>query len=98
MSAFKKGKVSKEDLAAALRAHKAALDATKSPQRAAAEEYRRKWSSAMNNFSLPTQTHPFSTRQDTPFLQSFFNLTNTADRALQKIKSIQLLNTLSSQN
>ena len=46
MSAFKVGKVSKEDLAAALRAHKAALDATKSPQRAAAEEYRRKWSSA----------------------------------------------------
>eukprot|EP00984_Skeletonema_dohrnii_P023883 scaffold12988_cov91-Skeletonema_dohrnii-CCMP3373.AAC.1 len=46
MSAFKVGKVSKEDLAAALRAHKAALDATKSQQRAAAEEYRRKWSSA----------------------------------------------------
>eukprot|EP00985_Skeletonema_marinoi_P029791 scaffold29065_cov73-Skeletonema_marinoi.AAC.1 len=36
---FKEGKVSKDDLAAALRAHQAAVDATKSPQREAAEEY-----------------------------------------------------------
>ena len=37
MEAFKQGHVSKEVLAAALRAHKAAVDATKSPQRVAAE-------------------------------------------------------------
>ena len=37
MHLFKKGFVEKEDLAAALRAHKAAVDATKSPQREAAE-------------------------------------------------------------
>eukprot|EP00985_Skeletonema_marinoi_P012773 scaffold6259_cov75-Skeletonema_marinoi.AAC.1 len=36
---FKEGFVSKDDLAAALRAHQAAIDATKSPQRDAAEEY-----------------------------------------------------------
>eukprot|EP00985_Skeletonema_marinoi_P000141 scaffold42_cov77-Skeletonema_marinoi.AAC.2 len=36
---FKEGFVSKDDLAAALRAHQAAVDATKSPQRDAAEEY-----------------------------------------------------------
>ena len=42
MNFFKKGCVEKEDLAAALRAHKAAVDATKSPQREAAEKYRRK--------------------------------------------------------
>ena len=41
MGAFKKGYVSKEDLAAALRAHKAEVDETKSPQREAAEEYQR---------------------------------------------------------
>jgi hypothetical protein len=41
MGSFKKGMVSKEDLAAALRAHQVAVDATKSPQREAAEEYRR---------------------------------------------------------
>jgi len=35
--AFGKGLVSKEDFAAALRAHQAAVDATKSPQREAAE-------------------------------------------------------------
>ncbi|KAL7531646.1 hypothetical protein ACHAXR_004147, partial [Thalassiosira sp. AJA248-18] len=35
---FTRGYVSKEDLASALRAHKAAVDATKSPQRDAAEE------------------------------------------------------------
>jgi len=39
MEYFKKGFVSKEDLAAALRAHQAAVDATKSPQRDTAEEY-----------------------------------------------------------
>jgi hypothetical protein len=37
--------VSKDDLAAALRAHQAAVDATKSPHREAAEEYRRKMKS-----------------------------------------------------
>uniref|UniRef100_A0A7S1GE34 Uncharacterized protein n=1 Tax=Skeletonema marinoi TaxID=267567 RepID=A0A7S1GE34_9STRA len=36
---YKEGKVSKEDLAGALRAHQAAIDATKSPQREAAEKY-----------------------------------------------------------
>ena len=41
MEAFRRGLVIKEDLAAALRAHKAAVDATKSPQREAAEKYRR---------------------------------------------------------
>ena len=38
---FKMGFVSKEVLATALRAHKAAVDATKSPQRKAAEEFNR---------------------------------------------------------
>jgi hypothetical protein len=38
---YAKGKMSKENFAAALRAHKAAVDATKSPQREAAEEYYR---------------------------------------------------------
>ncbi|KAK1733614.1 hypothetical protein QTG54_015657 [Skeletonema marinoi] len=38
MSTFKNGKVSKEVLAAALRAHQAAVDATKSPQRDVAEQ------------------------------------------------------------
>eukprot|EP00577_Skeletonema_sp_RCC1716_P020817 CAMPEP_0113394886 /NCGR_PEP_ID=MMETSP0013_2-20120614/12820_1 /TAXON_ID=2843 ORGANISM="Skeletonema costatum, Strain 1716" /NCGR_SAMPLE_ID=MMETSP0013_2 /ASSEMBLY_ACC=CAM_ASM_000158 /LENGTH=302 /DNA_ID=CAMNT_0000278901 /DNA_START=80 /DNA_END=988 /DNA_ORIENTATION=- /assembly_acc=CAM_ASM_000158 len=42
MNAFRRGFVSKDDLAAALRAHQAALDATKSPQRDAADEYDRK--------------------------------------------------------
>ena len=37
MTAFKEGDLSKEDLAATLRAHKAAVDATKSPQREAVE-------------------------------------------------------------
>eukprot|EP00984_Skeletonema_dohrnii_P018440 scaffold8628_cov105-Skeletonema_dohrnii-CCMP3373.AAC.3 len=41
MDHFKDGFVSKDDLAAALRAHQAAVDATKSPQREAAEEYYR---------------------------------------------------------
>ena len=36
---YKEGKVSKEDFAGALRAHQAALDASKSPQREAAEKY-----------------------------------------------------------
>jgi len=39
MAAYRNGFVSKEGLAAALRAHKAAVDETKSPQREAAEEY-----------------------------------------------------------
>ena len=39
MVAFKQGCVSKDDLAVALRAHKAAVDATKSPQRKEAEAY-----------------------------------------------------------
>ena len=37
MDEFRSGIVSKDDLAAALRAHQAAVDATKSPQREAAE-------------------------------------------------------------
>jgi len=41
MEKFKEGYVSKDDLAAALRAHHAAVDATKSSQREAAEEYYR---------------------------------------------------------
>ena len=36
---YTEGKVSKEDFAAALRAHQAAVDATKSPQRKAEEKY-----------------------------------------------------------
>eukprot|EP00984_Skeletonema_dohrnii_P005055 scaffold1780_cov90-Skeletonema_dohrnii-CCMP3373.AAC.7 len=39
MFAFKQGHVSKDDLAAALRAHQVAVDATKSPQREAVEEF-----------------------------------------------------------
>ncbi len=39
MKFFKGGYVSKEDLAATLRAHQAAVDATKSPQREAAEDF-----------------------------------------------------------
>jgi TPR repeat protein len=39
MNAFKERCLSKEDLAAALRAQKAAVDATKSPQRKEAEEF-----------------------------------------------------------
>ena len=39
MAAFRQGFISKDVLAAALRAHKAAVDATKSPQREAAERY-----------------------------------------------------------
>ena len=38
MDAFKRGQLSKDELAATLRAHKAAIDATKSPQRREAEE------------------------------------------------------------
>jgi len=41
MKYFKEGFVSKEDLAATLRAHQAVVDATKSPQREAADEYYR---------------------------------------------------------
>mmetsp|Transcript_25391 Transcript_25391/g.37425 ORF Transcript_25391/g.37425 Transcript_25391/m.37425 type:complete len:307 (-) Transcript_25391:861-1781(-) len=45
MSAYSLGSVSKEDFESALRAHQAAVDATKSPQREVAEEFRRKRSS-----------------------------------------------------
>jgi len=38
MEKFKEGFVSKDDLAAALRAHQAAVDATKSPQREEAKK------------------------------------------------------------
>ena len=41
MKTFKGGFISKEDLSSALRAHKAAVDATKSPQRDKAEDYQR---------------------------------------------------------
>eukprot|EP00985_Skeletonema_marinoi_P007900 scaffold3525_cov104-Skeletonema_marinoi.AAC.7 len=41
MEYFKEGFVSKEDLASTLRAHQAAVDATKSPQREAAKEFYR---------------------------------------------------------
>jgi len=41
MNIFKGGLVSKDELAVALRAHQAAVDATKSSQREAAEEYMR---------------------------------------------------------
>ena len=40
---FKKGMVSKEDFAAALRAHQAAVDATKSPQREKGEAAKQRW-------------------------------------------------------
>ena len=40
---YKHGFVSKEDFAAALRAHQAAVDATKSPQRDAAEAFAEKF-------------------------------------------------------
>ena len=39
MDFFREGLIRKEVLDAALRAHKAAVDATKSPQRKAAEEF-----------------------------------------------------------
>eukprot|EP00985_Skeletonema_marinoi_P002911 scaffold1192_cov80-Skeletonema_marinoi.AAC.1 len=42
------GMISKDDLAAALRAHQAAVDSTKSPQREAAEEWQRRMKSARN--------------------------------------------------
>eukprot|EP00984_Skeletonema_dohrnii_P002531 scaffold876_cov92-Skeletonema_dohrnii-CCMP3373.AAC.6 len=45
MDAHRRGFVSKDDLVAALRAHQAAVDATKSPQREAAEECLRKMKS-----------------------------------------------------
>jgi len=44
MEIFKGGFVSKENLAAALRGHQAAVDATKSPQREAAEAFGTLWS------------------------------------------------------
>ena len=39
MDVFKEGHISKDDLATALRAHYAAVDATKSPQREFAEKF-----------------------------------------------------------
>eukprot|EP00984_Skeletonema_dohrnii_P004987 scaffold1769_cov132-Skeletonema_dohrnii-CCMP3373.AAC.4 len=42
MDAFRDGLVSKDDLASALRAHQAAVDATKSPQREVADEHDRR--------------------------------------------------------
>ena len=41
MDEFRSGMVSKENLAATLRVHQVAVDATKSPQMEAAEEYYR---------------------------------------------------------
>jgi len=41
LKAFKGGLIDKDDLATALRAHQAAVEETKSPQREAAEEYYR---------------------------------------------------------
>jgi len=41
LKGFKEGFIDKDDLAAALRAHQAAVEETKSPQREAAEEYYR---------------------------------------------------------
>lgn len=41
--AYGKGLISKDDFAAALRGHQAAVDATKSPQRASAEAFMQKW-------------------------------------------------------
>jgi hypothetical protein len=43
---FKRGSISKEDYASALRGHQAAVDATKSPQREAAEAARQKLEAA----------------------------------------------------
>jgi len=40
---FQRGDVSKEDFAAALRGHQAAVDATKSPQRREAAEAKMRW-------------------------------------------------------
>ena len=42
-TAFRDGYVSKDDFEAALRCHKAAVDATKSPQREEADEFRRNY-------------------------------------------------------
>ncbi len=42
MDFYKDGDISKEEFAAALRAHQAAVDTTKSPQREAADEFHRK--------------------------------------------------------
>ncbi len=54
MDAFKRGFVEKEDLAAALRAHQAAVDETKSPQREKVEEFlksqqRKNWSAMIDS-------------------------------------------------
>ena len=45
MDTYKKGLAKKDDFGAALRAHKAAVDATKSPQREVADEFYRYWDS-----------------------------------------------------
>ena len=52
MMSYKAGMVSKDDYAAALRGHQAAVDATKSPQREEAESYLDKDEFA----TLPTYT------------------------------------------
>lgn len=41
--AYRKGLISKDDFTVALRGHQAAVDATRSPQRDAAEEFAQKW-------------------------------------------------------
>ena len=51
MHAFKKGKVSKEYLAVALRAHQAAVNATKSPQREEAEEAMKRYGEDFDGYS-----------------------------------------------
>ena len=51
---FRGGLVSKEDFAAALRVHQAAVDATKSPQREAAEEARKEqWRKCASELIFP---------------------------------------------
>ena len=48
MDAHRDGMVSKDVLSAALRAHQAAVDATKSPQREAADEYFKNWAECIH--------------------------------------------------
>lgn len=57
--AYKKGLISKDDFAAALRGHQAAVDATKSPQRDSAEAFIQKWTQKVerNRYLL---THHFN--------------------------------------
>ena len=64
MDIFREGYVSKEDLAATLRAHHATVDAMKSPQRKTAEEY-----------YLPSISSVFNVRsQDQSISFSFFSV------------------------